>query len=147
MIIQVSCPKFTVSWRLPHKSLPRIEARLAQNTVTPAMKGMGKCEAGKDTDFSKDPSFMCALTTPPFYGYKGTKKVGALMVTVGGLLVDEDGRVLDQRYNAIPGLYAAGNASGGRFGWQYFTSIAGQSLSMAETLGMLAGQNAAAALQ
>lgn len=104
------------------------------------------CEAGKDTDFGKDPSLMCALTTPPFYGYKGTKKVGALMVTVGGLLVDEDGRVLDQRYNAIPGLYAAGNASGGRFGWQYFTSIAGQSLSMAETLGMLAGQNAAAEL-
>ena len=104
------------------------------------------CEAGKDTDFGKEPSLMCALTTPPFYGYKGTKKVSALMVTVGGLLVDEDGRVLDQRYNAIPGLYAAGNASGGRFGWQYFTSIAGQSLSMAETLGMLAGQNAAAEL-
>ncbi len=104
------------------------------------------CEAGKDTDFGKDPSLMLGLTTPPFYGYKGTKKVGALMVTVGGLLVDEDGRVLDQRYNAIPGLYAAGNTSGGRFGWQYFTSIAGQSLSMAETMGMIAGQKAAAEL-
>ena len=102
------------------------------------------CEQGKDTDFGKDPSLMCALTTPPYYGYKGTKQVGALMVTVGGLLVDADGRVLDQKYNAIPGLFAAGNASGGRFGWQYFTSIAGQSLSMAETMGMLAGQNAAA---
>ena len=102
------------------------------------------CAAGKDTDFGKDPSLMCGLTTPPYYGYKGTKKVGALMVTVGGLLVDADGRVLDQKYNAIPGLFAAGNASGGRFGWQYFTSIAGQSLSMAETMGMLAGQNAAA---
>ncbi len=104
------------------------------------------CEAGKDTDFGKDPSLMLGLTTPPFYGYKGTKKVGALMVTVGGLLVDEDGRVLDQLYNAIPGLYAAGNTSGGRFGWQYFTSIAGQSLSMAETMGMIAGQKAAAEL-
>lgn len=104
------------------------------------------CEAGKDTDFGKDASLMCALKNPPYYGYKGTKKIGALMVTVGGLLVDEDGRVLDQTYNAIPGLYAAGNASGGRFGWQYFTSIAGQSLSMAETMGKLAGQNAAAAL-
>lgn len=102
------------------------------------------CESGKDTDFGKDPSLMCALKNPPYYGYKGKKKIGALMVTVGGLLVDEDGRVLDQKYNAIPGLYAAGNTSGGRFGWQYFTSIAGQSLSMAETMGMLAGQNAAA---
>ena len=104
------------------------------------------CAAGKDTDFGKDPSLMLGLTTPPYYGYRGTKAIGALMVTVGGLIVDEDGRVLDQKYNAIPGLYAAGNASGGRFGWQYFTSIAGQSLSMAETLGMLAGQNAAQGL-
>ena len=87
---------------------------------------------------------MLGLTTPPYYGYKGTKKVGKIMVTVGGLLVDADGRVLDADYNPVPGLYAAGNASGGRFGWQYFTSIAGQSLSMAETLGMLAGQNATA---
>ncbi len=102
------------------------------------------CAAGRDTDFGKDPSLMLGLTTPPYYGYKGTKKIGALMVTVGGLIVDADGRVLDGCYNPIPGLFAAGNASGGRFGWQYFTSIAGQSLSMAETLGMLAGQNAAA---
>ena len=104
------------------------------------------CEAGKDTDFGKDPSLMLALKNPPYYGYKGTKKVGALMVTVGGLLTDDECRVLDQTYNPIPGLYAAGNNMGGRFGWQYFTSIAGQSLSMAETMGMLAGQNAAAAL-
>ena len=102
------------------------------------------CAAGADTDFGKDPSLMLGLTTPPYYGYKGAKKVGKIMVTVGGLLVDADGRVLDADYNPVPGLYAAGNASGGRFGWQYFTSIAGQSLSMAETLGMLAGQNAAA---
>lgn len=102
------------------------------------------CAAGKDTDFGKDPSLMLGLTTPPYYGYKGTKAIGALMCTVGGLLVDANGGVLGQDYRAIPGLYAAGNASGGRFGWQYFTSIAGQSLSMAETMGMLAGQNAAA---
>ena len=104
------------------------------------------CAAGKDTDFGKDPSLMLGLTTPPYYGYKGTKVIGALMCAVGGLLVDANGGVLGQDYRAIPGLYAAGNASGGRFGWQYFTSIAGQSLSMAETMGMLAGQNAAAAV-
>ncbi|MEE8716691.1 MAG: FAD-binding protein [Coriobacteriales bacterium] len=102
------------------------------------------CAQGKDTDFGKDPSLMIGLTKPPYYGYKGTKQIGALMVTVGGLLIDADGRVLDQKYNAIPGLWAAGNASGGRFGWQYFTSIAGQSLSMAQTMGMVTGKAAAA---
>ncbi|RDB67969.1 FAD-binding protein [Eggerthella sinensis] len=101
------------------------------------------CAAGADTDFGKDPSLMIGLTQPPYYGYKGTKKVGVIMVTCGGLLVDAEGRVLDENYHPVSGLYAAGNASGGRFGWQYFTSIAGQSLSMAETMGMLTGRAAA----
>ena len=101
------------------------------------------CEAGADTDFGKDPSLLFPIKTPPFYAYKGTKALGVLMVTVGGLVVDDQGRVVGQDYQPIPGLWAAGNASGMRFGWQYFTSIAGQSLSIAETLGMLAGANAA----
>lgn len=102
------------------------------------------CEKGYDEDFGKDPSLMVPLKQPPFYGYAGKKDLGELMVTVGGLLVDADGAVLGDDYRPIKGLYAAGNASGGRFGWQYFTSISGQSLSLAQTLGMLAGQNAAA---
>lgn len=101
------------------------------------------CEKGIDEDFGKDPSLLFPLKQPPYYGYAGVKQLGVLMVTVGGLLVDPDGMVLGQDYRPIRGLYAAGNASGGRFGWQYFTSIAGQSLSLAQTLGMLAGQNAA----
>lgn len=97
------------------------------------------CAAGVDTDFGKDSSLLFPLTTPPYYGYKGTKTIGSLMVTVGGLLIDADGQVLDEDYNPISGLFAAGNNSGSRFGWQYFTSIAGQSLSMAQTLGMTTG--------
>lgn len=103
------------------------------------------CEKGVDEDFGKDPSLLFPLKNPPYYGYCGTKAIGVLMVTVGGLLIDANGAVLGDDYRPIKGLYAAGNASGGRFGWQYFTSIAGQSLSIAETLGMLAGQNAAQA--
>lgn len=98
------------------------------------------CAAGADTDFGKDASLLFPLSTPPYYGFGAPKALGVLMVTVGGLLIDENGAVLGDDYRPIPGLFAAGNASGGRFGWQYFTSIAGQSLTMAHTLGRLTGQ-------
>lgn len=102
------------------------------------------CEQGIDEDFGKDPSLMIPVNQPPYYAYGGTKEVGVLMVTVGGLLIDQNGAVLGSDYRPIEGLFAAGNASGGRFGWQYFTSIAGQSLTMAHTLGRLTGEYAAA---
>ena len=73
-------------------------------------------------------------------GRGGTKALGVLMVTVAGLLIDENGQVLGNDYRPIKGLFAAGNASGSRFGWQYFTSIAGQSLTMAHTLGKMTGE-------
>ena len=101
------------------------------------------CEKGCDEDFGKDPSLMFPLKNPPYYGYCGTKAIGVIMVTTSGLVVDEFSRVLGDDYRPIKGLFAAGNASGSRFGWQYFTSIAGESLSIAQTQGMLAGQFAA----
>lgn len=103
------------------------------------------CEQGVDDDFGKDPALMIPVKQPPYYAYGGEKEVGVLMVTVGGLLIDDNGAVLGDDYRPIKGLYAAGNASGGRFGWQYFTSIAGQSLTIAHTLGRLTGEYAATA--
>lgn len=101
------------------------------------------CEKGCDEDFGKDPRLMLALKNPPYYAYCGTKEIGVVMVTTSGLVVDENSRVLGNDYRPIKGLYAAGNCSGCRFGYSYFTSIAGQSLSFAETQGMMAGQFAA----
>ncbi len=101
------------------------------------------CEKGVDEDFGKDPALMFPLKNPPYYGYCGTKAIGVIMVTTSGLVVDEFSRVLGNDYRPIGGLYAAGNCSGCRFGWQYFTSIAGESLSFAQTQGMMAGQYAA----
>lgn len=101
------------------------------------------CEKGVDEDFGKDPELMFPLKNPPYYGYCGTKAIGVVMVTTSGLVVDEYSRVLGNDYRPISGLFAAGNASGCRFGWQYFTSIAGESLSIAQTQGMMAGEFAA----
>ena len=101
------------------------------------------CESGIDLDFGKDPALLFPVATPPFYGYCGEKELGVLMVTTSGLVVDQYSRVLGDDYRPVGGLYAAGNTSGCRFGYCYFTSIAGQSLSFAQTQGMMAGIHAA----
>lgn len=98
------------------------------------------CTKGVDEDFGKDASLLFPLTTPPYYGYAGEKTLGAIMVTTSGLLVDENSQVLGEDYRPVKGLFAAGNASGSRFGYVYFTSVAGESLSIAQTQGMLAGE-------
>ena len=115
------------------------EGQAAERFVESIERYNELCEKGVDEDFGKDATLMKPVSTPPFYAYGGQNEVGVIMVTVAGLLIDENGSVLGQDYRPIKGLYAAGNASGGRFGWQYFTSIAGQSLTIAHTLGRLTG--------
>ena len=61
------------------------------------------------------------------------------MATLSGLVIDEAQRVLDGEGDPIPGLYASGNSSGGRFALQYSTPMAGVSIGMALTLGRLLG--------
>jgi len=53
-------------------------------------------------------------------------------------------QVLDTEHRAIPGLYAAGNASGGFFANDYPTDVIGVSHGRALTFGRIAGLNAAA---
>ena len=47
---------------------------------------------------------------------------------------------MNQNYEPIPGLYAAGNTLGGRYGLQYTTPFAGNSIGMAMTHGRVAGK-------
>ena len=55
-------------------------------------------------------------------------------------MLDSHQQVLGEDFEPIPGLFATGNCSGGRFGFQYTTSLPGQSISMAQTLGREAGR-------
>ena len=96
------------------------------------------CEAGRDEDFGKDAHLLIKLEAP-YYGYAAEREIGSPMVTTSGLLVNENSQVLDQHCDPIPGLYAAGNNSGSRFGYQYTTPISGVSLGFAETQGYMAG--------
>lgn len=105
------------------------------------------CENKKDVDFGKEEVLLHPVKAGPFYAVGQLKDshhpIGQsfkLLVTVSGLLIDENQQVLNEEYEPIEGLFATGNSSGCRFGFQYTTSVPGQSISMAETLGREVGK-------
>jgi fumarate reductase flavoprotein subunit len=65
----------------------------------------GFCKDGRDLDFGKDPQFLKALDTPPFYM---AKVISLLIVVYGGITTNKKAEALDDKLNPIPGLYAAG---------------------------------------
>ncbi len=106
------------------------------------------CHAGADTDFGKGAIAMNAIETAPFFATVGTCGPGNAptpsMVTMTGLMTDENQNVTNGLGVVIPGLYAAGNSLGGRYGLGYSTPSAGNSIGMACTHGWVAGQIVAA---
>lgn len=77
---------------------------------------------------------------PPYYAIRVT---GALFHTQGGLVVDEQARVVRENGTPLPNLWAGGGAAcsvSGPGGWAY---LPGMGLCTAVTLGRLAGQAAA----
>jgi fumarate reductase flavoprotein subunit len=96
---------------------------------------------GKDLDFGKHPDRLTPLDSPPFYACPMEVRY---MVILSGLKINTDLQVLDTARKPIPGLYAAGNTSGGFFGGNaYSTTTPGVTHSRAWTFGRLAGRNAA----
>lgn len=99
------------------------------------------CEAGVDEDLSKSADSLKAMYDGPWYA---TKQTVVYFGSVGGLVTDENTCVLREG-QIIPGLYAAGEASnGGIFNLCYSGAY---SISVAHTMGQLAGENAAAFVQ
>lgn len=75
---------------------------------------------------------------PPFYFMQ---VLPVLLLTLGGLKIGTDARVLDMRDNAVlQGLYSAGEVTGGYIDYGYRT---GDSLMFCTVLGKIAGKNAA----
>jgi succinate dehydrogenase/fumarate reductase flavoprotein subunit len=69
---------------------------------------------GEDALFGKQPEWLKPLTKPPFGAFHcSTDSCLYAVFTLGGLVTDADGRVLDPGQRAIPGLYAAGRSSAG----------------------------------
>ena len=100
------------------------------------------CHEGRDVLYGKDPSEMLPIETPPFFASKmennGHSNAG--LVTLCGLVTDEDMNVLDANSKPIKGLYAAGNCLGHRYGPAYQTPTCGASMGMALTHGRVLGK-------
>ena len=98
------------------------------------------CANGFDEDYGKLPKYLLPVSTPPFHAVKETL---VCAVTMGGVKCDGDLRVVDADGAPIPGIYAAGNTVGRRFGWSYEASHIGLTNSLAIVHGYFAGKNCA----
>ena len=94
---------------------------------------------GVDRDFGKAARFLQPLRTPPYTAVPVWPI--AVNVTGCGLRIDDEARVVAENGAPVPGLYAAGECTGGLFGPLYMGS--GNSLGLATGVGRIAGEEAA----
>ena len=105
------------------------------------------CHKGVDSDYGKGACALQPIETAPFFASVTTLSQRAptpMMVTMTGLMTDENLNVMRNDNSLIKGLYAVGNSLGGRYGLGYSCPSAGNSIGMATTHGWLAGQIVAA---
>jgi flavocytochrome c len=96
---------------------------------------------GEDSDFLKSSEFLRPIATPPFYGAQ--LRWATIALTSVGLRIDTEARVLTDTSAVIPGLFAAGECTGGVLGDVYVGS--GNSYSNCIVFGRAAGRSAAGA--
>ena len=95
-------------------------------------------DAGKNSKLTPPKSYFAQrIDKPPFYGYVVT---GGMTFTFGGIKINPKAEVLRKTTGVIPGLYAAGEVTGGFF---YNNYPAGSSLTRCAVFGEIAGKNAA----
>ena len=99
----------------------------------------GFCDQKNDALFSKDPRYLVAFRTPPYYAVRCYQ---ALHTTMGGIRINHQMEVLGKDDNPISGLYAAGNDTGGSQPDTYSLVLAGSTLGFALNSGRIAGENA-----
>ncbi len=97
----------------------------------------GYVEAKSDPDFGRT-SFANPLTTAPFYAIKVT---AGIHHTMGGLKINTQTQVLTEGGEVIPGLYAAGEVTGGVHG---SNRLGGNAVADFVVFGRIAGAQAAA---
>lgn len=96
----------------------------------------GFCKTGVDP-MGKTPAELFALDKAPFYAIKSDPLP---VMSTGGVLTDTEARVLTPFKDVIPGLYAAGEVTGGKLiGYPG----CGSAVSEAFVFGRIAGDNAA----
>ena len=94
----------------------------------------------EDPDFGRT-SFANPLDTAPFYAVKVT---AGIHHTMGGLKIDPETHVLNTAGEIIPGLFAAGEVTGGVHGGN---RLVGNAVADFVVFGRIAGEQAAAAVK
>jgi fumarate reductase flavoprotein subunit len=99
------------------------------------------CDRGYDELFSKDRRYLAPLRKPPYYGIRCYP---VFLTTIGGIKINHNMQVLNNDDKPIPGLFAAGNDTGG---WEpkdtYNAILSGHAFGFAINSGRIAGENAA----
>ena len=93
-------------------------------------------EAKSDAEFNRT-SFANPLTAAPYYAIKITP---AVHHTMGGIVINPKAEVLNEKGEAISGLYAAGEVTGGVHG---ANRLGGNAVADFTVFGRIAGQSAA----
>ncbi len=91
-------------------------------------------ENGNDEDFNRRGSFF-PIEKGPFYIQKVAP---AVHHTMGGIVVNKEAKVLDNDGNIIPGLFAAGEVTGGIHGGN---RLGGNAVTDVIVFGRIAGEN------
>ena len=98
------------------------------------------CDNGRDPVFAKEHSYLHALRNPPYYALRCNV---VFLTTLGGVKINERMEALDGNCNPIPGLYAAGNDTGGWECGTYNVLLPGSTFGFAVNSGRIAGECAA----
>ena len=98
------------------------------------------CDQRYDPLLSKDKRFLDPLNRPPYYALKC---VQGFFATIGGIKINHRMEVLDRKRISIPGIYAAGNDTGGWESDTYSLALPGMTFGFAINSGRIAGDNAA----
>jgi len=115
-----------------------LEGDAIQNFVDTMDTWNAAVAAGEDKEFGRSNGMDADLSTAPYYAIKIAPGIHH---TMGGLKINTDAEVLDTQGNVIPGLYAAGETTGGVHGGN---RIGGNAVCDFVVFGRIAGNNASA---
>ena len=107
-----------------------------QNFVQTMEKWNEDIANGEDTEFGRE-SMEYSLDTAPFYAIKIAPGIHH---TMGGIKIDTEAQVIDTEGNVIPGLFAAGETTGGIHGGN---RVGGNAVCDFVVFGRIAGKNSA----
>ena len=108
----------------------------SENLIASVDKYNSYVDAGNDPDFGKN-VFGSKIETAPFYAVIEKPSVHH---TMGGLTINTEAQVLNEAGEAIQGLYAAGEVTGGIHGGN---RVGGNAIADIMVFGRIAGANAA----